>query len=541
MIPSVSPVRAAVVCLVCAMWVLGHPSSAAGEPKIKSVGSEHNARSPIGTNLNGLSDWSLEWTFVDHFKESRDWISSAKDVWDDGRPIDLDENGWVKSLRPGQVARTLMFWSDGERHIPAGRYTVLFEGEGRFTTFPHRFVELEPGKYTLWVDPSRGGIALTIEATDPDNYIRNIRVFGPEQDCAASSGATEFCAPPDTPASSRFNPLFLDSIKSFRALRFMNWMHTNNSKTVTFDQRPKLSDARYTPKGPPLEVMVELANLVKADPWFTLSHLADDDFIEKFATYVRDHLDPDRLVYVEYSNEVWNTIFPQTHYASEQGQKLGLSQEWFEGALRYYSRRSVEIFRIWERVFGGTSRLVRVMGAQVANPWVSETVLAFEDAHRFTDALAIAPYFGGYAGAPEEAPRYETMSVEDFLADLRTRGMAEVKDMLERQKAVADRFDVEMIAYEGGQHMVGVGPEVDNERLNALFLDVNRHPAMKDLYLTYLDLWRESGGALFMHFLSTSANSKWGYWGAREYLTQPLSQAPKADALQTYIHTYPTD
>ena len=64
-------------------------------------------------------------------------------------------------------------------------------------------------------------------------------------------------------------------------------------------------------------------------------------------------------IYVEYSNEVWNGQFKQSKYAGEQGQKLGFGEKPWEAAWHYTAYRSVEIFRIWEDVFGGRERLVR--------------------------------------------------------------------------------------------------------------------------------------------------------------------------------------
>lgn len=535
-----SRVRLAAACLCLSL--LAPVQSHAGEPKIPTVGSEYNATSSVGTNLTGVVDWSAEWAFADPFKQSRVWNSSSGNTWDDGRKLNLDEHGWVTSLLPGQLARTVMFWSDGEKHYPAGKYEVLYEGEGKLTVFPQRIVSSDPGKLSLWVDPKKGGISLTLEATNPDNYIRNIRVVMPDNACGPQFKTLCELSGIETgkPAASPFMPAFLDSIKPYSALRFMDWMDTNNSKIKTFAERPKVTDATYTAKGVPLEIMVDLANTMKTDPWFTMPHLADDDYVEKFAAYVRDNLDPDRLVYIEYSNEVWNSIFEQSRYAAEQGAKLKLSDNAFLAQLRFYSRRSVEVFRIWERVFSGTSRLVRVMGSQAANDWVSKTLLDYENAASVTDALAIAPYFGGYAGDPGEEGRIEKMGPDALIADLREKGLPQVTEWLTRQKKVTDRFGVDLIAYEGGQHLVGVGGVVNNEQITALFGATNRDPAMKSLYLAYLKQWKKMGGGLFMQFVNTSAYSKWGSWGAYEYLGQPLATAPKAAALQTFIADNPT-
>ena len=542
--PSRSPGRITaglIVSTACIFMTVIAPGTAA-EGKIKSVGSEYNARSPIGTNLTIVSDYSNEWIFTDPFKQSRGWISSTTNTWYDGRPLDLDDHGWVKSLLPGQLARTVMYWSDGKKHYPAGQYEILYDGDGKLSTFPQRVISQAPGKITLSVQPEKGGIALTIEATNPDNYIRNIRIVPPYETCAdRAANACRSDANNSGHTKTSFNPAFLESVKSYRALRFMDWMDTNNSKITSFAQRPKVADAHYTVKGVPVEIMVELSNTLKTDPWFTMPHLADDDYITKFAEYVRDHLAPDRLVYIEYSNEVWNSLFEQSRYALEQGRKLRLSPHDYEAQLRFYSRRSVEVFRIWEQVFSGTSRLVRVIASHAANDWVSHAVLDYQEAYRSTDALAIAPYFGSYPGMPPGASQFATMSAEDLIADLQKRGLGEVREWLGKQKAIADKFGVNMIAYEGWQHLVGVGPAVNDERLAALFAAVNRHPAMKALYLAYLDDWKKSGGGLFVHYVNTSTPMKWGFWGASEYMNQPLTEAPKADALLTFMKNNPTD
>lgn len=529
----------AAACLCAAL--LSPLQASAADDKIKTSGTKFNAGSPLGTNLTGVTDWSWEWTFANPMKQARTWISSSGNTWDDGGKLDLDENGWVKSLLPGQRARTLLFWGDGPMHYPAGQYQIVYDGEGKLSSFLQRVVASEPGKLTLWVDPQKGGISFAIEETNPDNYIRNIRVIPPPAQCGPLyKTPCEFQAGDASKLTAPFLPAFLDSIKSYQVLRFMDWMDTNNSKIRTFAERPKPTDAIYTTKGVPVEVMVDLANTMKADPWFTLPHMADDEYVQKFAEYVRDHLDPDRRVYIEYSNEVWNGVFNQSQYALEQGRKLNLSSNDFEAQLRFYSRRAVQVFGIWEKVFGGTSRLVRVMASQAANPWVSETVLGFEDAYKHSDALAIAPYFGGYAGVPEEEARVQNMTPQDLIKELHGRGLSEVKGWLDQQKKVANRYGVDMIAYEGGSHMVGVGLVVDNDRITQLFTSANRAPEMKPLYLDYLQQWKDMGGGLFMQFVNTGGYSKWGSWGASEYLGQPLSEAPKADALQTFIRNNPT-
>ena len=100
-------------------------------------------------------------------------------------------------------------------------------------------------------------------------------------------------------------------------------MHTNGSEIRTWDDRPKPDDATFSKKGVALEVMIDLCNRQQADAWFCMPHLADDDYVRNFARTVKEQLDPSRKVYVEYSNEVWNSQFPQTRLQLGEGQATG--------------------------------------------------------------------------------------------------------------------------------------------------------------------------------------------------------------------------
>ena len=87
-------------------------------------------------------------------------------------------------------------------------------------------------------------------------------------------------------------------------------MRTNGAPMRIWAERPTpqtLSQAGE--KGVSLEDMVALCTQLTCDPWFTLPFDTDADYYRQFAIYVRDHLPKDRKVYVELSNEVWNTGF----------------------------------------------------------------------------------------------------------------------------------------------------------------------------------------------------------------------------------------
>jgi hypothetical protein len=384
-------------------------------------------------------------------------------------------------------------------------------------------------------EPTTGGILIQVTATDPKDYLRDM-TFVP---VTAAGGRGD----------ERFNPWFLESLAGFSVLRFMDWQETNNSKERRFDDRIRAeSQTQASDRGVALEHLVELANRLGADAWFCIPHLADDDYVERFAAYVRDHLRPELAVYVEYSNEVWNGGFEQSRWAAEQGKALRLGEP--EGA-RFYARRSVEIFAIFARVFGGTDRLRRVLASQNANTWLSEQILDAEvpgvgKAHRAADYLAVAPYFDGLATnacePDNEIAALEKLSPVELLARVRedvarTLDLAAQHEKLAAARRNAEGRALRLAAYEGGPHLAGSCGGENAAALTALLLAANRDPAMKALYLDYLAGWRERGGRLFVHFSSTSRFTKWGSWGFAEWYDE--KDAPKLAALRAFAAANP--
>lgn len=479
------------------------------------------ADAPLGTNLAGVASWSTQHPFVDAFRTARPWISQCDGcAWGDGGPLALTPEGWVAALQPGQYADTIML--DGG-HFPPGEFLVLYDGAGsiEFTLNSAQIVSQAPGRIVIVPNPNTG-LFLRIAAVDTANPIRNIRVIFPGSE--------------STYETQPFNAAFLQLIQPFDTLRFMDWMATNNSTVSTWEERPKPTDATFHEKGVPVEVMVALANLLRVNVWFNMPHLATDDYVTRFAEYVRDHLDPALKIYIEYSNETWNGQFSQAYHVIDQGAALGLSADDFQAGFFYHSRRAVEMFGMWEQVFGGTDRLVRVLASQAGNAWTGEQVITFEDAYRKADALAIAPYFSLNV-APEETDATLALGVDGVIDHLRGPVIGgEVREWLASHVDVLAGTGLQLLAYEGGQHLVGVGGAENNDTLTLLLQTVNRDSRMRDLYLDYFALWNTFGGGLFMHFTDVGPYSQWGSWGALEYLGQEPASAPKYQALLAYLN-----
>ena len=529
---------------------LSHDTPPAMHNRVRTTaGLPPQLRSAIGTNLEGIAAWTTQLPFVDVMKSSGNWISGDRGQWDDGRALDVDADGWVRSLAPGQIARKLMLREIGGRY-PGGRYRVRYKGEGTLKfQFSARVVSQQAGEIVLQVTPDNAGIYLSLEATNPANHLRDIEIVMPGGICEGdpfthvaagnACGKQRFLSFADYHRSILFYPVFAERLRTYSVLRFMDWMATNGSTTERWSQRTPMSFHTWaTPRGVPPEVMLALANRIGAHPWFTLPHRSNDDYAEQFAQMVKARLDPALGVYVEYSNEVWNAMFAQyTHALS-----LGKAQKPAIDNMQYYALRSHAVGAIFKKVLG-KQRTVSVLSGQAVNPWTATHGLdylnrRFGAAQSVIDAVAIAPYFGVMPD-PAAAAVYTTMTLDALFNHVRTRILPQALADAARYRAVAETHRLRLIGYEGGQHMVGILGAQNDDRLSLLFDAFNRDPRLKTLYLDYLAGWRQSGGELLVHFSDTGKFSKWGRWGALEYIAQPRAAAPKYDALLHFIEQNP--
>jgi len=518
-----SATRSGTLVLVLAVTLPGTPGAAAPAQDPPAAPRKPPAARPrLGMNLNGPADWNTELPFVDVFRMARPWISQRKgQPWGKGPPLELDGHGWVKRLGPDCWAETPMCTIEGG-HYPSGKYTVLYDGQGKLDFWGAAAVlSRQPGRMAIDVDSSKGGFFLRLVETDPNDYVRNIRVVMPGFE--------------KTYRENPFHPVFLRRWQGVACFRFMDWMKTNGSQIATWDDRPKPEDATFSARGVAPEVMIDLCNRQKADAWFCMPHLADDGYVRHFARLVKEKLDPGLVVYVEYSNEVWNSQFPQTRYSWQKAKELGLGpkERPWEGGGMVYAKRSLEIFKIWEEVFGSRERLVRVLAWQSGNTWWMERIiLPYQDAYKHTDALAIAPYMG--MNVPREARKkglsaaeVSKWTVDQALDHLEKECLPRSIRAIRATKETADKHGLTLVAYEGGQHMVGVGGGENNDALTKLLQAANAHPRMGKIYREYFDAWTDAGGDLFCYFSSVGRWSKWGSWGIMQHYDDQEARSPK--------------
>lgn len=527
----------------------GETVTISGQQFVQS--SESLDKRPLGIGLSGITDYSPEFPFLDQFKVSRQWVSQEEGKsWGQGAPLELDDRGWVKSLKPGQSADRILI-NVKDTHWPFKRYIVRYEGSGKIAYERNAKKDEQasrPNYDVIDVDPETNGMTLLkITETDPNNYIRNITVV-PEQYLA------------EYEKGEIFNPLFLKIVKDFRAIRFMDWMVTNHSEQSEWSNRPKVDDLDYRYKGVPIEIMVKLANLLQADPWFNMPHLATEEYMQEFAKYIRDHLDPNLTVYVEHSNEVWNWGFDQAQYANKVGRERWAKNGDTEAApgdsyMQWHGMRTAQMCDIWKETFGGQAERVHCTlgvqkgwegiekGALTCPKWVEE---GNEPCYKHgIDSIAVTTYFSGCLNGTKKQER-EVELMRSWFKEADgglTKGMEQLANAahfscnntsvgtsFQYHKQVADEYGLQLVAYEGGQHITANShPHQNDEDFMNFHIALNRDARMYDRYQEIMNNWKNSGGTLMMHFVDVGTPTKFGSWGALEYLTQGSS--PKYDAL----------
>ncbi|HHO75102.1 MAG TPA: hypothetical protein ENN05_01580 [Deltaproteobacteria bacterium] len=484
----------------------------------------------IGMNLSAVSYWTRELPFVDVAKCSMEWVTQnhhqvqgGKNSWhtDMLDSIPLDHDGYpiflpveVQGAEAPQIVASLMLRTVYP-HYPAGRYVCLYDGQGEIRFgFDAKMISAEPGRIELDVTPSPGGngILMKIMRSEKGDHIRNIRVIMP--------GFETTCE------TKPFNPVFLERLRPFKVIRFMDWQKTNDSGMKNWSQRTKLSSyTQASVSGVAIEYMVDLCNELGADPWFCMPHQADSDYIRRFAQLVKERLAPDRKVYLEYSNEVWNAMFKQYHWVKENGES-GLSHP------EKYAQFAGQAFNIWQMTFGDqTGRVIRVVSGQQVSPRIIQGAIDYLGPDGM-DAIATSAYFGLGKDDYEElrilGPRATATDVMRLvMGNIETESIATIK----KHSRIASKYNVDLLAYEAGPSICSSPLGSSPPYLQALW-DSQRSSDLYRVYRGFLGSCKEMEIKLFMAYsYVTAQETKYGSWGHLEYLDQPVTEALKYRAL----------
>ncbi|MEL6973058.1 MAG: hypothetical protein AAFO02_23030 [Bacteroidota bacterium] len=512
----------------------------------------------LAINLSSVRDFKPGLQFLDLAQMMRPWHAiKYKKPHSEGLSINqlknqgyLDPYGWPIKIPPGHDAlRSVMNWGNNpvDNQFKIGRYILTYKGKGEVVlNSDAKVIEAKPGKI-IFDNEAGKKFFLDIVSTDPDNtgdYIRDISIVKDSNWELYQSGAI-------------FNPKWINLINDVRQIRFLDWIHANNSSVVQWSDRAKLGSAFNFRV--PLEYMVQLSNEIGAEPWFTMPHAANEDYIRNFATYVRDHADPNLPIRVEYSNEVWNWQFKQAQWVLQKS-----IEEWgIESHAAYHAKKAVETALIWNEVFGveAEDRLIHVLGAHAINSSRSKRLLEARDwqeaePNNFVspstvfDELAITNYFGGMTmrDTEKQADLLQAIKSTDvdavaFLTErLRDpryrRSLPELEIEWREHADVAHKYDLKIVAYEGGQHVHHRGKvkhlsKEDQLLLTRFMIEFVQSKEMADLYSESWRIWSEISDGPFMQFGEMTQTSRFGSWGIYESLSAQTIRSQLLNSLNS--------
>ncbi|HLP85750.1 MAG TPA: hypothetical protein VK157_15475, partial [Phycisphaerales bacterium] len=342
--------------VVCAILAIG-----TGMPL-----SRAHAQSPfledarMGAGIEALRDWSRSQMLADLVRSGRAW-GSPTDPWTGQSLIGLDANGW-----PTQDAGMVLMTSQAPNSGQGGVYHFSFE----CATLPTVQLVASVGTIQNLQRDSVTGI-VTGEIHFPEDGTQLMLGFTNTSDGVTGGVRNLRVLRPGTTANQLYTQRYLDHVDRFDVLRFMDTNLTNQTTVSTWANRTQMNQWNWRVRtGMPYEAEIALCNAVDADMWICVPHLADDDFIRQLARLIRDTLEPDRKVYVEFSNEVWNIGFQQGIWNRDQAAievAAGNTNLTYDGntnptvtRFRRYARESKRVAELFMQEFGVTDPRGRV-------------------------------------------------------------------------------------------------------------------------------------------------------------------------------------
>lgn len=449
-------------------------------------------KSNIGINLADVRYYSTERPWTNLARQASTWQwSRTSGGWANATPGPVDANGYPMAVPPGTFAGLVLDMHQGNAN---GQYSYL--------------------PASVAVD---GATAPGVFSKTRDNQRIIARVTAGIQSLSiheATADPNEFWYPP-----------FVERCKRFGCLRFMNWASVNDARQVSWETR--VTPGWYTQgdREVAYELQLQLMEKCASDGWLCVHHTASDGYVRSLAKLAKQYVPAGHMLYVEHSNEVWNWIFPQARYCADRSPVTG-------SPLEYHIRRTAEIAKIFREE---GVEVVSVLGAQSVAAGHFEWVLSrIGPLPIEIDAIAIAPYFGHSITAEAKAS-----GIDAVLAQCEAEIDKNRADVAQ-WRALCERFQLRLLAYEGGQHLQPTWQEQSNQAIVDLYIAANRHPRMGALYRKYLAAWdQDTNQALMCLFNSVYPPGKHGSWGLLEYENQPTATAPKWTATMEHMGLAP--
>lgn len=504
------------------MALPGSVTSAAAAPTVKPAATTTPAPiTRLGGNLSTQTAINPDHAYVD-------LVKAAVLKNPTGGFVPKDAHGWPLADFSTRV------WDGGYGGIPVdpGVYHMSFTGPSSTRVGPYLAVAGQPkvsyvktgynpatgvNTYNVTVPP--GVTKLGFAFTHTAGQVKNFHVIQPGYD------------PNNHPTFTNKYVNFLKSLSPYD-LRFMDFTLTNNNLTANWSDRLTPADASYAYRGAPWEDVVSLANMIHTNVWINVPFHATDDYVKQLATLLRKTLDPSLNIFVELSNEVWNTAFEQgasnakaalaevqagvrsghpsdlnyDHQPVDLKQTDTNTDEVVTWSERRTARRLVQISNIFKSVWTSAglpnpinTKVRAILGGQGPRPARFTNMLTYVNAvygapKKFFYGIGVAPYWGLniYQDQLGADGQYHTLSqniTEAQALDGMNRSVShyEVQNAFANTLTYGSKWGLRLEIYEGGVDTHGPFNIPAKEAAN---LD----PSIKPLMTRYLNAFYSQGG-----------------------------------------------
>jgi hypothetical protein len=349
----------------------------------------------------------------------------------------------------------------------------------------------------------------------------------------------------------------------------MDFTATNANGSATWSDRtrpiqasqaignPSAPAGGWQGRGGAWEYAILLANQTGKDLWIDIPAQANDEFITKLAQLMKygsdgsepyasaqaapvwPGLDAKLRLYVEFSNEVWNTAgaFTQSGHnqtAAQAEVKAGGSPLNFDGdtddwnwACRRTAKRTVDISNIFRAVWGDAAMMNRirpVLMSQLGNPDgpLLQAMLLMVNYYANPDQVANPHlpnyYVYGVGGSAYYDPK-DNSSVDAIFSTMADGFVTGLQG--DANWALA--FGLKRIAYEGGPSFDKTGNAAKDANMKSAWADARMSQVIVDQHKA----WSQNAGDLLVYFSLANDDFQWAFM--KDVLTP---SSPKMDGIK---------
>lgn len=491
---------------------------------------------PLGAGLDGINDYSSSRWFVDVMKHARVFGQA------DAAYTKYTGTFNTTTYYPNQSFALIVILSVDPTHeaYMFGTYKLSFKGQATVSSSSSA-ATVTNQVYNSGTDITTADVVF-VSGADNNVWLKFTNPVNMNQLRMIS------------PGYSTSNPPLLRTemvkiVKPFNQLRFMDWLSTNNNPAVNWADRhlpslPGQINRNKNGVGSSWEDVCQFANELNKEIWINIPMNADNNYITQCATLLKNNLNPNIKVYVEFSNEVWNfgfgQFFDNTNAAVAEVNAGGstLNNDGTTNQNTWAKRRVVkkiyEISNIFKSVWGASAintsircvvagQLTYSLGGEL--DWFNKTYGAPKN---FFWAIANAPYWNdkplddNNLSATSSQLLTELENSKNELFDNRAMDYA---------AAIATYYGLEFMGYEGGPDTFGPNNQVAKANLNF-------DPRMKTISTDFLTRWYQNGGKQYNWFVIGCGGNyitQYGTWNLLGWL-QDSTINQKYQAVRQFIN-----